>query len=429
MFQDDTFAVQNAADNTKEVMLSVAGVSTGTTQTMTIQDASGTIAYLADLPVFPTTFLDDAFTVINALDNTKEVMLNCSQIATGATRIMTVQDADGTIAYLSDLGNATGPPFADDEFTVFSASAPAAQTELDISGVSANTTIVMTVQNRDGVIAYLSDILQVVEVFVNTTRVFPDVSNEGVSTLSGLGDLSHIEISLCGAGGAGAATSDEGNGGAGGGGSGFENFFILEPDDKFDTFNVTLGEGGDPSVGGCIAQAGNDSMIEGVSSTGFYLELIGYGGGGGLSSATPQCNPIAGFGGPGAGGGGAPNQTLASGGNMPGEAGILGGVIGGEGGSFTGGGDGQRGPFKLPWRSGGGGGSEFFNGFGADWQGAFASSKVGTPSGAASMFGMGGNQTTSPFTTAFCAGGGTGIFGMDGGPGGDGAALFRYYIQ
>lgn len=421
VFQDDTFAVQNVVDNTKEVMLNCSGISTVTTRTMSIQDASGTIAYLSDIPTFPTTFLDDAFTVINALDNSKEVMLNCSQIATGATRVMTVQDADGTIAYLSDLANTTGPPFADDEFTVFAASALASQTELDVSGVSANTTIVMTVQNRDGVIAYLSDILQVVEIFVNTSRSFPDVGNEGVANLTALGDLTHIEITLCGAGGGGGGTTDGGPGAGGGGGSAIENFLILEPDDKFSVFNVTIGVGGTAAVGMGDGGNGGNTMVEGISSTGFFVELTGYGGGGGEAGGNTG-------GGAGGGGGGAATDVT------PGVAGTLGGLVGGSGAVDDTGPDATRGAFKLPWRSGSGGGAgdnfltPVFSA--AAWQGGFAvNTAASIPEGAASMFGPGGTASGgSSVTPGLCAGGG-GAGAPAAQDGGDGVVVFRYYTQ
>jgi len=45
-FPDNAFAVFNVADNTKEVVLDVSGVTTGNTRTLTIPDASGTLALL-----------------------------------------------------------------------------------------------------------------------------------------------------------------------------------------------------------------------------------------------------------------------------------------------------------------------------------------------------------------------------------------------
>jgi hypothetical protein len=50
--QDTTAVVQNAADNTKQVKISAASLSTGTTRTATMPDKDGTMAMTADIPVF-----------------------------------------------------------------------------------------------------------------------------------------------------------------------------------------------------------------------------------------------------------------------------------------------------------------------------------------------------------------------------------------
>lgn len=428
-FLDNAFAVQRFDSTTRQVMFDLSGLSLSTTRILTIQDASGTIAYLTDIPIQPSVFLDDAFGVVNLIDDSKQVMLNCSGIAPFTSQVMSVQDKNGTIAYLSDITSGVLPPFSDDVFIVYLAGNPSARTQLQISGLSANTTVVMSVQDASGVIAYLGDILQIVEVLVTTNRNFPDVGNEGVATLAELGDLSHIEISLCGGGGSGGATGDAGAGGGGGSGGGFENFMILEPDDKFTHFEVAPGFGGITPGFGVFPTSGNETTVLGVSASGFTLQLIGYGGGGGASSSGSFGGSPARTGGAGGGGGG----NGASG--TPGIAGVLGGLPGGAGGSFLTGpfscvGNltfGVRGGFKLPWRSGGGGGrSSTVPCHAAAWQGG---GKFFIPTnqdgwGASSMFGSSASPGAGP--TALCAGGSTGVpFPQDGG---DGAAIFRYFI-
>lgn len=138
-------------DLTKQMMLDVSGVSALTTQLMTIQDASGTIAYLSDITAQPSVFLDDVFAVLNAADMTKEVMLDISGVSTGTTRIMTVQDASGVIAYLENI-TATPPPFSDAIFGVFDAADMSKLATLNCSQIPTATTIVMTVQDDDGTI-------------------------------------------------------------------------------------------------------------------------------------------------------------------------------------------------------------------------------------------------------------------------------------
>jgi len=48
-FDDLNFRVYNNSDNTKKVAISAAGITTGTTRTLTVQDKDGTIALLSDL--------------------------------------------------------------------------------------------------------------------------------------------------------------------------------------------------------------------------------------------------------------------------------------------------------------------------------------------------------------------------------------------
>jgi len=49
-------------------------------------------------------FTDSEFTVVSTGDNSKKSKLDLSLISTSTTRTMTVQDKDGTIAFLSDIG-------------------------------------------------------------------------------------------------------------------------------------------------------------------------------------------------------------------------------------------------------------------------------------------------------------------------------------
>ena len=425
-FADNLFAVQNVVDPTKQVMLDLSMVTSGFTRTMTVQDASGTIAYLSDIPPFGSTFLDDAFGVVNAVDNTKKVMLNCSLINGGTIRTMTIQDADGTIAYLSDLGNVTTSPFPDDEFDVFLAGDPTALTKFELSGLTANTTVIMAVQDASGIIAYLVDLPQIIEVTVNVSRFFPDIAHEGVSSLAELGTMSHIEVSFCGGGGGGGETNDSGPGGGGGSGSAIVDFLILEPTLKFTAFNVSLGLGGIGSGVGGDGGDGTPTNVVGQSVTGFSFDLTAYGGGGGRKPLGLQGQRG------GGGGGGGGSAAFA----IEGIAGDLGGLPGGLSGSngFQGNHSNTRGPFKFPWWSGGGGGGRLiFSGasVGVSWQGGFeAFAEIRT--GAASLFAPSLIRTGSPAKkTGSCAGGSGAADVMlvnDGDDGGDGLAVFRYYV-
>jgi hypothetical protein len=51
-------------------------------------------------------FVDNAFRILDDVDNTKEIAFEASSITTGNTRTLTVQDSDGTIALTSDFSTA-----------------------------------------------------------------------------------------------------------------------------------------------------------------------------------------------------------------------------------------------------------------------------------------------------------------------------------
>ena len=55
---------------------------------------------LGDIPSF---FKSDNFQVYDDVDNTKGIMFNTSNISTSTLRQLTIQDSDGTVAYLTDL--------------------------------------------------------------------------------------------------------------------------------------------------------------------------------------------------------------------------------------------------------------------------------------------------------------------------------------
>ncbi len=425
VFQDDEFTVQNAGMPNRQIMLFVGGVGGFATQIMTVQNVSGTVAYLSDL-AFSSVFDDDVFAVQSVIDNTREVMLFVGNVSASTTILMTIQDASGTIAYLSDIVSG-GTVFLDSVFGVFDGADPSKLVMLNCSFIAGSTLQTMTVQDKDGTIAYLTDVPQIIEVFLNTSRSFPDMANEGTTSLSGLGSLNYIEISLCGGGGGGGANTDGGQGGGGGSGSGHENFKVYDPTTKFTAFNCSIGLGGAGSqpLFATWGQSGNVTSVIGFSSNDHFLELFGYGGGGGHVGASFGNGGSPG----GAGGGGGGNGFE----DVPGITGIEGGLIGGLGGTdvpFVDRTNGGRGGINLSWRSGGGGGGGKTDSLPAFWQGAYGVENVdcgiNLGCGASSMFGLGGVAPTP--TGASCAGGGNNNASPNGGDGGDGAVLFRYLI-
>jgi hypothetical protein len=117
-FPDNTFAVQDNADATKQLAFEVSGVTTGTTRTMTVPDVSGTLALtsatqtLANKTMDNTstiTVKDTLFTLQDDADATKQAQFQLSGIGTGFTRTITIPNVSGPMVLenqaTTDLGN------------------------------------------------------------------------------------------------------------------------------------------------------------------------------------------------------------------------------------------------------------------------------------------------------------------------------------
>ena len=92
---DDGFRVRDNSDSTKQLAFQCSSIATGTTRTLTIPDQSGTIALVGG---GATEFLDNVFRVQDNADNSKELAFECSGISSSTTRTMTVPNENGTIS-------------------------------------------------------------------------------------------------------------------------------------------------------------------------------------------------------------------------------------------------------------------------------------------------------------------------------------------
>jgi hypothetical protein len=92
---DSGFRIRNTADLTKQIAFDASVISTATTRTYTLPDASGTLVLTTTVP---TTFSDSTFRVQDNADATKQLAFECSGIDTATTRTMTVPNENGTIS-------------------------------------------------------------------------------------------------------------------------------------------------------------------------------------------------------------------------------------------------------------------------------------------------------------------------------------------
>lgn len=140
---DSTVSFVDNSDATKELKFECSGITTGTVRTWTVPDASSTLVgtnttqtltnktLTSPTITTPTlTVLDNALTIQDNSDNTKQVQLQLSGITTGTTRTLTVPDADLTI-----VGTSTTQTLTNKTITAPSVSSVDSTNEITIAEI------------------------------------------------------------------------------------------------------------------------------------------------------------------------------------------------------------------------------------------------------------------------------------------------------
>lgn len=108
-FADSTLTISDNGDSTKKLAFSVGGITTATTRTLTVPDASGTIALTNFAQSWTqaqdfqggANVIDSSFTIKDNGDQTRVAAFSAGGITAGNTRTLTIPDASGTLALVS----------------------------------------------------------------------------------------------------------------------------------------------------------------------------------------------------------------------------------------------------------------------------------------------------------------------------------------
>jgi len=161
-FRDTTFQLIDDADNSKKLSFQVSNIGTGLTRTLTAPNEDGIISTQAYTDALPTrantytalqTFRDTTLSIVDEGDATKKLAFQLSGITTGNTRTLTVPDASGTIALLASpalTGTPTAPTATAGTNTTQLATTEFTKTAIDnaLPTVYVDGMIVQTVNNR-----------------------------------------------------------------------------------------------------------------------------------------------------------------------------------------------------------------------------------------------------------------------------------------
>jgi len=161
---DGGFRVRNTADNTKQLAFSAAGITTGTTRTLTVPDANGTLALLGTNNAFTgaNTFTNstgqtfrqaatqDGFVIQGRAGGTGSFAVTMTTATLSANRTVTFPDAAGTVLLDTSSLPAT---FSDSDFRVQDNGDATKQLAFECSGITTGTTRTMTVPDNSGTIA------------------------------------------------------------------------------------------------------------------------------------------------------------------------------------------------------------------------------------------------------------------------------------
>ena len=190
--QDATTYIIDNGDITKRLQFECSGITTATTRTLTVPNASTTIVGTDVTQTLTNKSLQDASTfIIDDTDATKRVQFECSGITTATTRTLTVPNNSGTIALLSDIANQvtlagtqtlTNKSLVDSSTFIIDDTDATKRLQFECSSITTATTRILTIPNASTTIVG-TDVTQTLTNKTLTAPVIATIVNTGTLTL------------------------------------------------------------------------------------------------------------------------------------------------------------------------------------------------------------------------------------------------------
>lgn len=294
VYQDDTFTIQNAADNTKQAMFDASGITAGQTRTFTFPDQNTTLVGKDTTDTLTNKTIDESntieiqdsnFTVVYSSQHTRQMNFNLVDIPNSTLRTLQVPTSNSRLVGDTSTDILSNKTFSD---------APILQSSAEIVQISTPSN---PATNNNKLYFKSDELLYSLTDAGVETRVSSITPTKQIFTASGTyttpTSCKFIKVTAVGAGGGsgGLASNVGASAAAGGGGSGSTAItWITNPTTSY---IVTIGTAGTAGTAG-----NNAGGTGGTTSFGSSIcEAAGGAGGSGSASGSSLTSNAGGAGG------------------------------------------------------------------------------------------------------------------------------------